>query len=171
IVVLETIVRRRNEGMGPRAAAVLGAQEVFFAVVATTATLVAVFVPLSFLPGQTGGLFREFGFVLAIAVILSAVVALSLCPMLASRMLGGSHAEHTHTGILGRIGRFLGAFYRTTLRAALNAPLIVVFIAVMFSALAIVLFPTIRSELTPMEDRSAAFLRVSAPQGVSLDYF
>ncbi|WP_292089041.1 efflux RND transporter permease subunit, partial [Mesorhizobium sp.] len=58
IVVLENIVRRRNEGMGPRAAAVLGTQEVFFAVVATTLTLVAVFVPISFLPGQTGGLFR-----------------------------------------------------------------------------------------------------------------
>ena len=71
IVVLENIVRRRNEGMGPRAAAVLGTQEVFFAVIATTATLAAVFVPLSFLPGQTGGLFREFGFVLAIAVLLS----------------------------------------------------------------------------------------------------
>ncbi|TIV05341.1 MAG: efflux RND transporter permease subunit, partial [Mesorhizobium sp.] len=69
IVVLENIVRRRNEGMGPRAAAVLGAQEVFFAVIATTLTLVAVFVPISFLPGQTGGLFREFGFVLAISVL------------------------------------------------------------------------------------------------------
>src|SRR5690606_35040320 len=87
IVVLENIVRRRNMGLGPRAAAVLGTQEVFFAVIATTATLVAVFVPLSFLPGQTGGLFREFGFVLAIAVILSAVVALSLCPMMASRFM------------------------------------------------------------------------------------
>ena len=87
IVVLENIVRRRNEGMGPRAAAVLGTQEVFFAVIATTATLAAVFIPLSFLPGQTGGLFREFGFVLAMAVLLSCVVALSLCPMLASRML------------------------------------------------------------------------------------
>ncbi len=69
IVVLENIVRRRNEGLGPRAAAVLGAEEVFFAVVATTATLVAVFVPISFLPGQTGGLFREFGFVLAMSVL------------------------------------------------------------------------------------------------------
>src|SRR5690606_21206382 len=87
IVVLENIVRRRNEGLGPRAAAVLGTQEVFFAVIATTATLVAVFVPLSFLPGQTGGLFREFGFVLALAVFLSSIVALVLCPMLASRMM------------------------------------------------------------------------------------
>ncbi|RIK85773.1 MAG: multidrug transporter AcrB [Hyphomicrobiales bacterium] len=169
IVVLENIVRRRNEGMGPRAAAVLGTKEVFFAVVATTATLIAVFVPLSFLPGQTGGLFREFGFVLAIAVFLSAVVALSLCPMMASRFMGNHHHDHSG-GPLAGIGRALAAVYRRTLRGALNAPLVVVVIAALFSALAVVLFPTIRSELTPSEDRSAAFLRISAPQGVSLDY-
>jgi HAE1 family hydrophobic/amphiphilic exporter-1 len=87
IVVLENIVRRRGMGAGPRAAAVLGTQEVFFAVIATTLTLAAVFVPISFLPGQTGRLFREFGFTLAISVGLSAVVALTLGPMLASRML------------------------------------------------------------------------------------
>ena len=97
IVVLENIVRRRNEGIGPRAAAVLGTEEVFFAVIATTATLAAVFIPLSFLPGQTGGLFREFGFVLAMSVLLSAVVALTLCPMLASRML--SAASHDATSL------------------------------------------------------------------------
>jgi HAE1 family hydrophobic/amphiphilic exporter-1 len=169
IVVLENIVRRRNEGMGPRAAAVLGAEEVFFAVIATTATLVAVFVPLSFLPGQTGGLFREFGFVLAIAVLLSAVVALSLCPMMASRMMTGK-VHHEHSGVLAGIGMMFGGFYRRTLRAALNAPLVVVIVAIMFSAVAAALFPTIRSELTPSEDRSSAFLRISAPQGVNLDY-
>ena len=68
IVVLENIVRRRAQGMGPRAAAVLGTQQVFFPVVATTTTLAAVFVPLSFLPGQAGALFREFGITLAMAV-------------------------------------------------------------------------------------------------------
>ena len=170
IVVLENIVRRRNEGMGPRAAAVLGTQEVFFAVVATTATLVAVFVPLSFLPGQTGGLFREFGFVLAVSVILSGAVALSLCPMMASRMLTGKVEEHGHTGVLGSIGTALGTLYRKTLHAALNAPMVVIVLALLFSALAAALFPTIRSELTPPEDRSSAFVRISAPQGVSLDY-
>ena len=170
IVVLENIVRRRNEGMGPRAAAVLGTSEVFFAVMATTATLVAVFVPLSFLPGQTGGLFREFGFVLAISVFLSSIVALSLCPMLASRMLSNA-GDHGHTGFFARIGGLFSGLYRTTLRGALNMPLVIVLIAALFAALAAVLFPTIRSELTPTEDRSAAFLRVSAPQGVSLDYF
>src|SRR5690606_9585402 len=92
IVVLENITRRRSMGLGPRAAAVLGTREVFFAVVATTITLAAVFVPTSFLPGQTGRLFREFGFTLAIAVLISSVVALSLAPMLASRLLR-PHAE------------------------------------------------------------------------------
>jgi hydrophobic/amphiphilic exporter-1 (mainly G- bacteria), HAE1 family len=70
-----------------------GTREVFFAILATTATLIAVFVPLSFLPGQAGGLFREFGFVLAIAVFLSSIVALSLCPMLASRLLKGQERK------------------------------------------------------------------------------
>ena len=172
IVVLENIVRRRNEGLGPRAAAVLGAEEVFFAVVATTATLVAVFVPISFLPGQTGGLFREFGFVLAMAVLLSCVVALTLCPMLASRMLSGAALPHEGAagGIGGRVGTALGGLYRRCLHACLDAPWIVVLVAVLFAGTAFTLFSTIRQELTPTEDRSVVLLRISAPQGVSLDY-
>ena len=173
IVVLENIVRRRNEGMGPRAAAVLGTQEVFFAVVATTATLAAVFIPLSFLPGQTGGLFREFGFVLAMAVLLSAVVALSLCPMLASRMLGSrTQAVHARSlkGMGERIGTALAGLYRRCLSACLDAPLIVLVVSVLFAAAAYASFGLIRQELTPIEDRSLVMLRISAPQGVSLDY-
>ncbi|TPK43185.1 efflux RND transporter permease subunit [Mesorhizobium sp. B2-5-4] len=171
IVVLENIVRRRNEGMGPRAAAVLGAQEVFFAVVATTLTLVAVFVPISFLPGQTGGLFREFGFVLAMSVLLSCVVALTLCPMLASRMLTSAslHHEGGH-GIGARIGGVLNAGYKRALHACLDAPWIVVLVAVLFAGIAFALFGTIRQELTPTEDRAAVLLRINAPQGVSLEY-
>ncbi|MES0007012.1 efflux RND transporter permease subunit [Mesorhizobium sp. M0062] len=171
IVVLENIVRRRNEGMGPRAAAVLGAQEVFFAVIATTLTLVAVFVPISFLPGQTGGLFREFGFVLAMSVLLSCVVALTLCPMLASRMLTGAslHHEGGH-GIGARIGGALNAAYKRALHACLGAPWIVLLVAVLFAGVAFSLFGTIRQELTPSEDRAVVLLRINAPQGVSLDY-
>jgi hydrophobic/amphiphilic exporter-1 (mainly G- bacteria), HAE1 family len=171
IVVLENIVRRRNEGMGPRAAAVLGTKEVFFAVMATTATLIAVFVPLSFLPGQAGGLFREFGFALAFSVFLSSIVALSLCPMLASRLLKPHDASaEARPGLVARFGGRLGALYGRSLRACLNAPLVVVMVAAVFAVLAGSLFGTIRSELTPSEDRSAAFIRISAPQGVSLDY-
>jgi HAE1 family hydrophobic/amphiphilic exporter-1 len=170
IVVLENIVRRRNQGMGPRAAAVLGAEEVFFAVIATTATLIAVFVPLSFLPGQTGGLFREFGFVLACSVALSAVVALSLCPMLASRMLRGHDTAEERTGAAARVGKSLAGVYRRMLRACLNAPALVVLTSLLFGAAAFGISGSIQQELTPPEDRSSAFLRITAPQGVSLDY-
>ncbi|MES5044018.1 efflux RND transporter permease subunit [Rhizobium nepotum] len=168
IVVLENIVRRRAEGMGPRAAAVLGTQEVFFAVIATTATLAAVFIPLSFLPGQLGGLFREFGFVLAFAVGLSSIVALTLCPMLASRMLKEGLKEPT--GPLAWFGNVFAATYKTTLAACLNNPLIVIIVALVFSGLSWIAFGMIQNELTPREDRASVMMRVTAPQGVSLDY-
>lgn len=168
IVVLENIVRRRAEGLGPRAAAVHGTLEVFFAVLATTATLAAVFVPLSFLPGQTGGLFREFGFVLAFSILLSSFVSLTLCPMLASRMLTSeAHAQH---GPMARFGQRAAAFYRVTLRACLNAPLVVFTIAAFFTIAGAAGFMTLKSELTPNEDRSQVMLRINAPQGVSLEY-
>ncbi|HTO33483.1 MAG TPA: efflux RND transporter permease subunit [Pararhizobium sp.] len=170
IVVLENIVRRRGEGMGPRAAAVLGTLEVFFAVIATTATLAAVFVPLSFLPGQTGGLFREFGFVLAFAILLSAFVSLTLCPMLASRMLKPHDERHGHTGVMGKIGAFAAAFYRRTLRACLNTPVVVFMVAIMVTAAGAGAFTLLKSELTPTEDRSRILLRIQAQQGVSLEY-
>jgi hydrophobic/amphiphilic exporter-1 (mainly G- bacteria), HAE1 family len=169
IVVLENIVRRRGEGMGPRAAAVLGTQQVFFAVVTTTATLAAVFVPLSFLPGQAGGLFREFGFTLAIAVALSSVVALSLCPVLASKMLRAQNLEQSG-GFFGWLGDRLAALYATTLKHALDNALVVVLVAGLFAATAAMVAQGIRQELTPPEDRAVALLSVSAPQGVSLDY-
>ncbi|WP_275783427.1 efflux RND transporter permease subunit [Pararhizobium gei] len=170
IVVLENIVRRRSEGMGPRAAAVLGTLEVFFAVIATTATLAAVFVPLSFLPGQTGGLFREFGFVLAFAILLSSFISLTLCPMLASRMLKAHDETRAHTGVMARIGDYASGFYRRTLRACLNAPLIVFIVAIMVTAAGAGTFTLLKSELTPTEDRSRILLRMQAPQGVSLEY-
>ncbi|MBR0555145.1 efflux RND transporter permease subunit [Ciceribacter sp. L1K23] len=168
IVVLENIVRRRSEGMGPRAAAVLGTQEVFFAVIATTATLAAVFIPLSFLPGQLGGLFREFGFVLAFAVGLSSITALTLCPMLASRMLKESR-DHDR-GIMGRIGGGFARFYDRSLKACLDAPFIVFVVAVLFAGAGYMAFLTVQNELTPREDRAMVMMRASAPQGVSLDF-
>jgi hydrophobic/amphiphilic exporter-1 (mainly G- bacteria), HAE1 family len=168
IVVLENIVRRRSEGMGPRAAAVLGTREVFFAVIATTATLAAVFIPLSFLPGQVGGLFREFGFVLAFSVGLSSIVALTLCPMLASRMLTKPMIEDH--GLLGRFGEAFARVYKWGLHACLNAPFIVIVFSLIFGAAAVVAFGTVNSELTPEEDRAMVMMRLTTPQGSSLDY-
>jgi len=172
IVVLENIVRKRNEGMGVRAAAVLGTREVFFAVITTTATLAAVFIPISFLPGQAGGLFTEFGFVLAFTVMISSVVALTLCPMLASRLI--KRRDMTKTGArdnaVVRFGNYLSRAYAKILHRALDAPLVVVVIALLAAGGALALLPTIPQELTPPEDRAVALMRISAPQGVSLDY-
>jgi hydrophobic/amphiphilic exporter-1 (mainly G- bacteria), HAE1 family len=171
IVVLENIVRRRSEGMGPRAAAVLGTQQVFFAVVTTTATLAAVFIPLSFLPGQAGGLFREFGFTLAMAVMLSSVVALTLAPVLASRLLTRNDATDTpKRGPMIWLGDRLAGFYATTLKGALAAPWVVVLVAALFAATAVLVAGGIRQELTPREDRAVILTSVTAPTGVSLNY-
>lgn len=169
IVVLENIVRRRADGMGPRAAAVLGTQQVFFAVVTTTATLAAVFIPLSFLPGQAGGLFREFGFTLAMAVMLSSVVALTLCPVMASRLLT-KNPKTDARGPMIWLGTRLARLYAATLRAALANSFVVVVVAALFAATAVFVAGGIRQELTPPEDRAVALLRVTAPQGVSLEY-
>lgn len=181
IVVLENIVNRRNQGMGSRAAAVVGTRQVFFAVITTTAVLAAVFIPLSFLPGQAGGLFREFGFVLAIAVTISSIVALSLCPMLASRLLNNqSHSTKVSKNqptkrnwfvrSVANFGHACAGFYKRILVACLAAPWVVVIVACLIAALAWNTLGKVPEELLPREDRSVALLRVSAPQGVSLDY-
>jgi HAE1 family hydrophobic/amphiphilic exporter-1 len=175
IVVIENIERQRSLGMGPRAAAVLGAKQVFFAVLATTATLVAVFVPISFFPGITGRLFAEFGFVLAFAVMLSAFVALTLTPMLASRLVGDhSHEPHVSHNPIGRalsaIGERAIAAYTRALDFALGAPAVVVLAALMFGAGAILIFRLLPGELTPPEDRGSVPIFVNAPQGATVQY-
>ena len=169
IVVLENIVRLRGQGMGPRAAAVRGTQQVFFAVVTTTATLAAVFIPLSFLPGQAGGLFREFGFTLAMAVMLSSFIALTLCPVLASRLLS-KEPDRDPRGPMIWLGNRLSRLYAATLKAALGIPFVIVLAAAAFAVTAAFMGSNIRQELTPPEDRAVALLSVTAPQGVSLNY-
>jgi len=173
IVVLENIVRRRAMGARARAAAVVGTREVFFAVLATTATLAAVFVPISFLPGVAGGLFREFGFVLAISVLISSVTALTFAPMLAATILGDAGRARRRS-ILGRIvggaGNLLAAVYEKLLRAALAAPLVVIVASSAFAFAAWIAFLQLPQELTPKEDRGSVALSVTAPQGVSIDY-
>ena len=173
IIVLENIVRRRDMGAAPRAAAVIGAREMFFAVVSTTATLAAVFVPISFLPGQAGGLFREFGFVLAAAVAISSFIALTLCPMLAAYVLKDREHEKKPGPIARAIqgfGGLLAGLYAITLRAALAFPLATVGLGALFSFAAYLTFLSLPQELTPQEDRGVVLMRVSAPQGASLGY-
>jgi HAE1 family hydrophobic/amphiphilic exporter-1 len=172
IVVIENISRQRSLGVGPRAAAVLGVRQVFFAVISTTATLAAVFIPISFFPGVAGRLFSEFGFVLAFAVVISAFVALTLSPMLASRLVGDSTHEHHNafSRMIGRFGEACVRLYARLLDAALAAPAIVVMIAILFAGGAYFAFRVLPSELTPPEDRGQIPLSIRGPPGATVDF-
>ncbi len=167
IVVTENIERRRAEGIGARAASVIGARQVFFAVIATTVTLIAVFVPISFLPSDAGRLFAEFGFVLAITVSISSFVALSVCPMLAARLpsLGGGNG-----GIAGRLGGRLLRGYTSILRPLLAVPVLTLVGAAVLAAGASLVYGELGEELTPPEDRGAVVVRLQGPDGAGLDF-
>ena len=169
IVVLENIQRRRAQGLGPRAAAVLGTREVFFAVVATTSTLVAVFVPISFLPSAAGRLFAEFGFVMAIAVALSSFVALSLGPMIASRLPAQAEPGFIWRHLSGWGDRAV-ALYGRMLGACLRHAWWVLAASLALAAAAAMLYPRLAQELTPVEDRGVLSIRLDGPDGVGLAY-
>ncbi|MFD0860349.1 efflux RND transporter permease subunit [Roseovarius aquimarinus] len=166
IVVTENIQRKRREGLGRRAAAALGAREVFFAVIATTATLIAVFVPISFLPSDAGRLFTEFGFVLAITVALSSFVALTMCPMLASLStdMGGG------TGPLARFGSWLSGLYMALVRPMIAAPLVTLVAASLLAGSAALVYGQLGEELLPDEDRGEIDVWIQGPDGTGLDY-
>jgi hydrophobic/amphiphilic exporter-1 (mainly G- bacteria), HAE1 family len=168
IVVIENIERQRSLGQPPFAAAVIGTRQVFFAVVATTATLVSVFLPIAFLPGMAGRLFIEFGFVLAFAVAISSFVALSLGPMLASRLPAADPSDEP--GVLQVIGRKIELAYRRILEFTLSARLLILTSTLAIALVAVFLFPTIDRELLPKEDRGLVMVTMQGPDGVSLDY-
>ena len=172
IVVLENIQRRTDAGESPLVAAVRGTRQVTFAVLATSVTLIAVFIPISFLGGQVGRLFSEFGLVMAGAVVISTFVALSLCPMIASRVVtarkprAGGAASADAAVAQSRLGRG----YRAGLERALNLPLIVIALSLAFVAGAVGLYQEIPRELAPSEDRGVAFIPITAPQGATVAY-
>lgn len=168
IVVLENIQRMQKEGMGRKAAAVLGTRQVFFAVVATTAVLVSVFVPISFLPSQTGRLFREFGFVLAFAVIISSFVALSLVPAAAAQI--SLQGDKPRLAWLNAFGARLTRGYSWMLARALNHPWGSVVLAIAIAGGAIFLYSTLTQELVPQEDRAQVIIFAGGPDGVGIDY-
>ncbi len=170
IIVVENIARHRALGAGPRAAAVIGTREIVFAVLATTATLIAVFVPISFMPGIVGNLFSEFGFVLAFAVAISAIVALTVCPMLAAR-LGGAHAaDDKKPGLFTRLSNALGDVYARILDICLRLRLIVLAICLGFAALGWIAYKMLPQEITPPEDRGVIQISLRAQQGANLEY-
>ncbi len=172
IVVLENVYRHMEMGKSKRQAAFDGANEIGFAVVATTITLVAVFVPLAFLSGSVGRLFNEFGVSLAVAVLISGFVALTLTPMLCSKILKPLH--HTGNNWMSRsfdnFFDWLNVKYDKTLRFALRQRWMMIGVAGLMVILSYVLFRFIPSELVPIEDRSIGFGIVIAPEGATLDY-
>lgn len=172
IVMLENVYRHIEMGKGRWQAAMDGSKEIGFAIVATTISLVAVFVPLTFLTGNVGRLFNEFGISLAVSVAISGFVALTLTPMVCSKILKPLH--HTGTGWASRsfdaFFDWLSAFYERILRFVLHHRVMMIGAAVATIVLSIVLFLILPSELVPIEDRGVAFGIVIAPEGATLDY-
>ncbi len=170
IVVLENIFRHIEAGMGRIEAALQGAREISFAVIAMTLTLASVFAPLAFATGRTGRLFIEFALTLAGAVLVSGFVALTLTPMMCSLLL---RHQPEHSWIYNKIEAGFDAFtngYRRLLSALLRARWIVglVWLATLIGGG--VLFMTLKSELSPTEDRGVIFGLVTAPQGSTPQY-
>ncbi len=179
IVVLENIDRRIHElHEHPLVAAIRGTREVGFAVVATTVVLVACFIPLAFLTGKVGRLFNEFGVALAAAVCFSSFVALTLCPMLASRLLRARHGANsksstqanTKPGPVARARIGLTNAYGRLVGLAIRLRWGVVAIAVLLSLAAITIYGRIPKQLTPTEDQGRFFITIEAPEGASLSY-
>lgn len=168
IVVLENIQRRRQQGLGANAAAVLGTRQVFFAVIATTVVLVAVFVPIAFLPGTAGRLFREFGLVLAVAVAISSFVALSLVPAAMARL--GESTEGALDRQLRRLGAHMQRFYSRTLNAVLAHPWPVLLFCIFAGGISGALYLQLDQELLPSEDRGEINIFARGPDGVGLPY-
>lgn len=169
IVVLENIQRLRSQRIKARAAAVIGTRQVFFAVIATTATLISVFVPISFLPTQAGKLFQEFGYVLSITVAISSFVALTLVPMLASK-LPDLEKSSSSPNLMAQIGARITRIYAAPLDWSLSRPLIVVGLCAAIVGCAYVTFQSLGEELVPEEDRGNITVRITGPDGVGLDY-
>ncbi|WP_374408795.1 efflux RND transporter permease subunit [Pelagerythrobacter sp.] len=168
IVVLENTQRLQNKGLGRRAAAVVGTRQVFFAVIATTAVLVSVFVPISFLPSEVGRLFREFGFVLSVAVLISSFVALSLVPAFAARL--DLTSGDTEPGRLATWGGRVRDRYAAMLAWCLDRAKFVVLGAVVIAGLTGLLYGQLDNELVPDEDRGVIEVDATGPDGVGLEF-
>jgi hydrophobe/amphiphile efflux-1 (HAE1) family protein len=170
IVVSENIQRRRAGGMGARAAAVIGTREVFFAVVATTAVLVAVFVPIAFLPSTAGRLFREFGGILAGSVIISSFVALSLVPALTAKIPAIDMSKQKKPNILSRFGTSCVNGYERSLHFVLKFSVPVVAVCLLIATGSYFVFNTLENQLLPTEDRGVVRIFARGPDGTGVNF-
>ena len=171
IVMLENVYRRIEEGENPIHAAIFGARQMAFAVISTTLTLVAVFLPVAFQSGRTGRLFYEFGLTLAIAVVVSSLIALTLTPMLCSRILATKRDPdgHLHHGWFYRVTEPLfvriNAFFAGALRWSFAHRAIVLLACGLFAFLGPWLYTKLQRELTPQEDRGIFRVLMNFPLG------
>ncbi|WP_067221833.1 efflux RND transporter permease subunit [Stappia indica] len=170
IVVLENIHRHIENGMKPVRAAIVGIREISGAVVAMTLTLAAVYTPVAFADGRTGKLFTEFALTLAAAVLMSGLVALTLSPMMCSKLL----KEHEKRGrVSAALERGLDALnegYRRLLLVSLKVRWLIVLMVIAVAGGSWVLLTTLKSELAPLEDRGVLFISGSAPEGSTIDF-
>mgnify|MGYP002780146506 FL=1 len=172
IVVLENVQRRADLGEPPALAALRGTRQVAFAVISTTAVLVAVFLPIGFLEGNTGRLFRELSVALAVAVAISAFVALTLTAMMCSKLVR-PHAEQKTTRFNAWVMRGVDRLsdgYRALLARTVRQLWLFVALMVVAIGLSLVLFRVVPSELAPPEDRGVFFASIVGPEGAGYDY-
>jgi len=170
IVVLENIYTKIEAGMKPMKAGVEGTREIFFAVIATTVALVAVLLPVMFLSGLTGRLFREFGATLAGAVIISSFVALTLTPMLCTRLLRAHEGHSRFYKATEPFFKWLAASYRAALGKMMAGRWLAFPLIAACAALIFVLFESLPAELAPVEDRSSIRINAKGPEGATYTY-
>jgi len=172
IVVLENIYRHMEMGKSRWQAAIDGSKEIGFAVISTTIALVAVFVPLAFLSGNVGRLFNEFGIAVAVAVLISGFVALTLTPMLSSQILRPLHGtgKSWASRSFDTFFEFLNNIYERLLRWTLQHKFLMIASGLVAIILGVFLFNLLPSELVPVEDRGVGFGIVIAPEGATLEY-
>lgn len=172
IVVLENIQRRADLGEPRLVAATRGTKQVAFAVIATTTVLIAVFLPIGFMEGNTGRLFRELSMALAGAVAISAFVALTLTPMMSSKLVRPHRDEKSnrvHRWVSARLDG-LGKRYKHWLDRSVDRPWLFGVLMLAAVALSFGLFKWVPSELAPAEDRGAFFVSIVGPEGAGFDY-
>lgn len=166
IVVLENIVRHQEKGESPREASLAGSKQICFTILSMTLSLVAVFIPLLFMPGINGKLFREFSITLAVAIIVSGFVSLSLTPMLASRFLTAHTGETRLQAAIVRANSWMISLYGRTLKQVFRFPKSIALIAISCVAATIFLFAQLPVNLIPPEDRGFLFAMVNVPSGM-----
>jgi multidrug efflux pump len=170
IVMLENIYRHVENGMTPVKAALLGSREISFAIIAMTITLAAVYAPIGFMTGLTGRLFTEFAWTLAGAVIVSGFVALTLSPMMCSKLLKHSDQHNLLYRIIERFLNGVTVVYRALLKGALAVRPLVLLIGLVVAGASYFLFITLKSELAPLEDQGTIITVFRAPEGATIDY-